>query len=970
MAFQGIDVRQTGDRLVFRASLKDSSGAVVSTGTTNLRLYELQNDGTLKSYDWNDNTFKTTALTTENQTMTHRTGNNATTNTGLWTYALTTLTGFTAGNIYFAQVSNSGASPTEQEREFQFGVSSAFNPYDAVRGGLTALPNANADAAGGLPISDAGGLDMDAILVDTAAMQPIIANLPDSGALSSLATASALTTVDTVVDSILAGVNQEPKHWYLDSNAVGANDGTSPTDAWQTFGDMGNSASAGGLKPGDVLHIRGTFTGEPLSINVNRITVYAYGAIIDGTGNATVYNVYVNGAHGTKWFGGEIRDATGGGTNAFGMLIQNANGVLVRDVWTHDNSYAGISMQGCRNSIIEYCHAHDENHIGIAITNATGVDPDENNANNKMRYCKAWNCSFLGLFIGGANGQENLKGLEAYGNEAWLNGIGMRLESGYYVKLFNNSFWENDNPKANGSATKTDLEIEDGDSCEIFDNWFLEKQATGYNINFIENVNKPNRHKIYRNRIHNNFSGNVAIRLAVNGTTGIEITDNVIVTDGTGTTSRCITLCQATSGVIAGNIIKGGGYGIYLNPVSTVAITAADWTVTDNTFDGQASRAINTATTANTDVTLLRNRFVNQALAGWVAVRLAGTVTYYGVAGGTVNPITDKDADARTDEPNYRGPISGTFKGRDYTLRNVSLEQVTQQATVAALNDLSLADIATALETYDGPTKDELDTAQGVITAAIAALNDLAPGDLDAALTALRLDELFVNVLSAQPTAGSLLGDLTEDDAGTQRFTANALELAPSSGGGGTGTGPSLVTVTVVDTLVNPKQNVWVTLWDGTSLLARGQTDPDGLVELSVPDGTGYTLTAYLGGYTHTPQSVDVSGVTDVDVTITQIASTPSDPGFVTGQLTVFNKLGAYGTGIIVYLKAVGDGPAGFGLSDDVRTATVDVNGIAEFTNLIPGFTYRYWIDEKYHTVDYTIDIDAVSPVLLPAIVG
>jgi len=34
---------------------------------------------------------------------------------------------------------------------------------DSVRAGLTALPNAAADAAGGLPISDAGGLDLDAI---------------------------------------------------------------------------------------------------------------------------------------------------------------------------------------------------------------------------------------------------------------------------------------------------------------------------------------------------------------------------------------------------------------------------------------------------------------------------------------------------------------------------------------------------------------------------------------------------------------------------------------------------------------------------------------------------------------------------------------------------------------------------------------------------------------------------------------
>jgi hypothetical protein len=38
-----------------------------------------------------------------------------------------------------------------------------YDPYDAVRLGLTALPNAAADAAGGLPISDAGGLDLDAM---------------------------------------------------------------------------------------------------------------------------------------------------------------------------------------------------------------------------------------------------------------------------------------------------------------------------------------------------------------------------------------------------------------------------------------------------------------------------------------------------------------------------------------------------------------------------------------------------------------------------------------------------------------------------------------------------------------------------------------------------------------------------------------------------------------------------------------
>jgi len=59
-----------------------------------------------------------------------------------------------------------------------YGNASALHAVDlddSVRAGLTALPNAAADAAGGLPISDAGGLDLDAqigtdidaILVDT-----------------------------------------------------------------------------------------------------------------------------------------------------------------------------------------------------------------------------------------------------------------------------------------------------------------------------------------------------------------------------------------------------------------------------------------------------------------------------------------------------------------------------------------------------------------------------------------------------------------------------------------------------------------------------------------------------------------------------------------------------------------------------------------------------------------------------------
>lgn len=119
--FKGVNVRQTGNELVFRAFLQNSSGALVTTGTTNIYLIEMQSDGTIKTYDFNDNTFKSTACTTENLAMTYRKSNNAATDTGLWTAPLSTLTGFTAGGIYLARVNNSGAYPTDQMREFQYG---------------------------------------------------------------------------------------------------------------------------------------------------------------------------------------------------------------------------------------------------------------------------------------------------------------------------------------------------------------------------------------------------------------------------------------------------------------------------------------------------------------------------------------------------------------------------------------------------------------------------------------------------------------------------------------------------------------------------------------------------------------------------------------------------------------------------------------------------------------------------------
>jgi hypothetical protein len=103
-----------------------------------------------------------------------------------------------------------------------------FDPEDGVRLGLTALPNAAADAALGLPISDAGGLDLDTklantnevtvarmgaltdwinggrldLILDTLALEATVA------ALNNISTAQVNTEVDNALDTALTEIAQ------------------------------------------------------------------------------------------------------------------------------------------------------------------------------------------------------------------------------------------------------------------------------------------------------------------------------------------------------------------------------------------------------------------------------------------------------------------------------------------------------------------------------------------------------------------------------------------------------------------------------------------------------------------------------------------------------------------------------------------------------------------------------------------
>src|SRR3990167_4720164 len=95
-----------------------------------------------------------------------------------------------------------------------------FNPEDGVRLGLTALPNAAADAAGGLPISDAGGLDLDGRLdaAVTSRLAPTTAGRTldvtangeagiDWGNIGNPTTAQNLSATNIDVDQVVASVS-------------------------------------------------------------------------------------------------------------------------------------------------------------------------------------------------------------------------------------------------------------------------------------------------------------------------------------------------------------------------------------------------------------------------------------------------------------------------------------------------------------------------------------------------------------------------------------------------------------------------------------------------------------------------------------------------------------------------------------------------------------------------------------------
>ena len=121
---KGIDVRQTGTALLFRYSLKTAAGTKLTTGTTELQLARLTVQGitvVVEGFDFADNTFKTTLRAQPTLELDQQQLDGGAYDLGVWTGTLTELDAFAPGDIILTQVTNPGAYPVNQEREFQYG---------------------------------------------------------------------------------------------------------------------------------------------------------------------------------------------------------------------------------------------------------------------------------------------------------------------------------------------------------------------------------------------------------------------------------------------------------------------------------------------------------------------------------------------------------------------------------------------------------------------------------------------------------------------------------------------------------------------------------------------------------------------------------------------------------------------------------------------------------------------------------
>lgn len=215
---RGMDIKRSNDgSLLFNVALFDASGIPITTAANLNILHFVPTTGDIETYDFTDNTFKTTAVTTFNQAMTHEQADNNTVDTGIHRHRHATLTGFTIGDKYVGRVTHADL-PAPVIVEFQYGDLEGDDAL-ALGGLIRERELAQAGAAGSITLNT----NADAVNDDFYNDQ-IVVVIAGLGAIQArtIATYTAATRIATVAPDWTVNPNATSEYIILPSGAISA----------------------------------------------------------------------------------------------------------------------------------------------------------------------------------------------------------------------------------------------------------------------------------------------------------------------------------------------------------------------------------------------------------------------------------------------------------------------------------------------------------------------------------------------------------------------------------------------------------------------------------------------------------------------------------------------------------------------------------------------------------------------------
>ena len=934
---KGINVRQTGAAIVIRASLKDSTGANITSGTTNLRLYELQSDGTLSSYDWATNTFKTTALTTENQSMSHRTGNNGTTNTGVWTYAVSTLTGFTNGAIYIAKIVNSGASPTEQEHVFQYGSAEGDLVVTANGTGVGEL-NADVKFWNGTAPNNliSGRVDTSVGIVANNAITLQSFTMASDG--TNAATLMGAETINVTGATGSPNLNGVYYPFGINSSKPAYKSGTGiglwyNGSAWILGGTIGSAGSNYYSSSGDETGYGGSWTANGTVTGTPTVTRTLY----PSSGRSPTL-IIVNSSDGSIY--ADMRKVLGTAVTATtaGIPDVNVKNYNNQAALTDVNNLPKVDIEDIRGT----ASAGVAGYVGLdwsKVQNVSATQPLSNttvnavttttnltNAPTSGDFTAAMKTSLnaatpasvtgsVGSVTGNVGGSVNsvATGVTVTTNNdktgyslSVAPPTSSQIATAIWTDLLTSTDFSTASSVGNLIKTYVDAAISSrstyagGDTAGT---GTLLARLTATRAGLLDNLSNLDAAISSRSTYGGADTSGTTTLLARLTSTRSTLLDNLNYLD-----SAISGVLSAVQNVQNNTFIASSIPSLIERPDSGSVSISLSFVFSDETGAAKnldsGNPALVLVNDAGTSLSSRVGAWSNPATGKY-------TLTYTSSAADTIEGL--------------HWEITGTINGK--LRRNVWYTQIvdTTAQWFTSSDRTTLNSISTAVSAL--PTASTIAaTVWSVLTSSISTVNSIGVALIN-----------FLAGYTAPPTTNDIATALFVDGPANKLkvnpdHTASAI--IPASGGA------NAVTVHITDG-PNSLVNATVTAWSNSIVAAVATSDVSGNAVLYLDSGI-YSITVSLSGYNGNGGSITVSAPTSVSYTLTKTSITVSTPPTLTGYLVALNSSGNAQAGVTFSLQQVDTpGGAGYGYDQTVRTVTTGSDGLAQFTGLTEGAWYR-----------------------------